>query len=253
MNPNGSDMKPVKGFIPIADLRRPNADVILVFLSANGIIFTEQCDDSWYSAHLSGAWIQTGDGVQPSNVSLFLGDDPVRVLGCTSQYQFCNSEVEPESSCTPLNGIFAAQTLAENIWQAGRQKALAEWSANALLHSAIGLPEIISQLGVSSLTSRYKLADGIQGPLPDNQWQLEVQHWFKMTLADLQRVAVETATGPTDASLNQWLQRPQTPDERQLCRNQVSNPAHFISAHLLTLCSLRKSEMTHSPPLAPLD
>lgn len=234
---NGSIMEDVSSFLPDPDLQRPAADVNLIFLSANNIAFIEPINDNWYSAHLSTVSKNVPDGgrITPSNVSYYYRDDPVRVLGCTSQYQFCNPVLEPNNSCTPLTGILAMQTLAESLWQNDKGKALTTWAAQAILEDAIGLPEVIVQLGVSSLTSRYKLATGIQAFLPDDQWQLEVEHWFTATLADLQRAIVETATGPTDAEINRWLKRPQTPEEHLLCRSQVSSLSCFISDHLLIL------------------
>lgn len=120
------------------------------------------------------------------------------------------------------------QALAQSLWQSEKQKALISWSASKILYDAIGLPEVLTSLGISSLTSRYKLRNGIQGPLPSNQWQLEVKHWFRTTLADLQRSVVETATGTMGMS-TQWMRQPQTPEERLLCRSQVSSFPYLLS------------------------
>ena len=61
----------------------------------------------------------------------------------------------------------------------------------------------MDSLGISALTARDTLLDGNQGPLPSDQWMLEVEHWHDISMAQLQRVAVELATGPSDpATLN---------------------------------------------------
>ncbi|KAL9116911.1 MAG: hypothetical protein Q9187_006560 [Circinaria calcarea] len=220
---DGSVRMAESSFNPIPELRHPTADVTLVFLSANDVAFTKPINDSWYSAHLHHTIELQSFQKKPANLTLYYHDDPVRVLGCTSQYQFCNPVLEPQISCTPLDGIWAVQGLAEALWQTDRSKALFRWSSKAILENGIGLPEVIGMLGVSSLTSRYKLALGLQGPLPDNQWKLEVIHWFTVTLADLQRIVVDIATGPVGGTINQWLKRPQTPEEHLLCRSQVGN------------------------------
>lgn len=216
-------MKGPSRFYPIPELLRPTADVTLVFLSTSDIAFVEPSNDSWYSAHFPLVLENAVRGLRPENISFYFRDDPVRVLGCASQYQYCNPNLKPDIRCTPLTGIFAVQAVAESLWQTERQKKLFNWSANAILNDAIGLPEVLSGLGVSSLTSRYKLANGVQGPLPENQWQLEVEHWFTATLADLQKMVVDIATGPMDTNVNQWLRRPQTPEEHLLCHSQVSS------------------------------
>lgn len=207
-------------FFPIPELQRPAADVSLAFLSANDVPFSQQSDDSWYSAHLPITDTFTMHNVT-TNMTLYYRDDPVRVLGCTSRYQYCNPNLEPNISCTPLTGIFAVQPLAESLWKTEQQGAMFNWSSSTILHNAIGLIEVLSKLGTSSLTARHKWADGKQGPIPDNQWQLDVEHWFTTILADLQRAAVDVVTGPLDRNFTKGLRRPQKPEERLLCDSQV--------------------------------
>ena len=210
------------------------ADITLLFLSANDVMFVEPSDDSWYSAHMRLKANSTGYSAN-NNISIYLRDDPVRVLGCTSQVQWCNPNLEPNSSCTPLTGAFPAQALAEGLWQTQNQKALSHWVTTLTRYSIADLSLIARHLGVSSLTSRYKLLQNLQGPLVTNQWQLEMEHWFSIVLADLQRAVVESATRPIDANLTQWLYRPKTPKERLPYRSQVSSLPRFLCNDLLIL------------------
>lgn len=73
------------------------------------------------------------------------------------------------------------------------------------------------------LTARDRLQGGVQGGLlPDDQWQKDVMHWHATTMAQLQGLFVETATGPPgDGVLLPWLVRPSSPVERAMCQNQV--------------------------------
>lgn len=121
-------------FIPIPDLRRPAADVTLLFLSANGIMFLEPSNDSWYSAHenSSNLWLEP----IPGNISAYKADDPVRALGCITVYSFCNPNLEAKDKCTPLAGIRAAPFLAESLWHTEKQKALFNWTANAIINGS---------------------------------------------------------------------------------------------------------------------
>ncbi|KAI9787458.1 MAG: hypothetical protein M1816_007506 [Peltula sp. TS41687] len=182
-SPNGS----YEGlFIPIPDVQSPMADVSLVFLSANDIMFSEPTDDS---------------------------------------------------CCTPLAGSDAVAELVENLWTK-EQKTFISWFKTAIHHNHPSLNSIIENLGRSSLTSRYKLQGGRQGPLPTNQWQLEVQYWFSTMLANLQMLMIDTATGPADANLTPWLRRPQNREEHRACRSQKIRSDSFTSFSTLGLAIL---------------
>ncbi|KAI9779283.1 MAG: hypothetical protein M1816_003623 [Peltula sp. TS41687] len=119
-----------------------------------------------------------------------------------------------------------------------KQKSLISWFSTAIAYSVPNLKLIVEILGRSSLTSRYKLEGGNQGPLPSNQWELEVQYWFSTALANLQMIMVDTATGPTDANLTPWLHRPQNREERLACRSQKIRSDSFASFSTLGLVIL---------------
>lgn len=75
-------------------------------------------------------------------------------------------------------------------------------------------------MGTAMLTARNSLYNGFQGPLPHNQSQLEVENWFKATLAAAQGWTVELATGPSDPRIMVWFQAPVNPDGGLQCKNQ---------------------------------
>ena len=80
---------------------------------------------------------------------------------------------------------------------------------------------VINYLMSSSLTSRQRLNAGQQGPLPDNQWQLEVENWYNIGLASLQSIA-DYAVGPGDADvMKHFWASPNSQVEEMLCKNQV--------------------------------
>ncbi|KAL1617650.1 hypothetical protein SLS54_007654 [Diplodia seriata] len=93
-------------------------------------------------------------------------------------------------------------------------------------------------MGISALLARRSLYTGNQGPLPDNQWQLEVEHWHLASLAILQRQVVEAANGPFDQEVIPLLDRPQHDDERKVCRNQKIVNSNFSSFSVLGLTIL---------------
>ena len=216
---DGTLLKEKSDFAPIPALEANATDVTLFFLSTNGVAFTKPCDDSWYHAHTQKTASLIGSG-EPA--TFYVGEEPARVLGCATRYQFCNPDPKIGRSCTPLTGIFTATAAAGALWQTKKQQDFFNTISTSILTGAGGLYDIVVTTGISSLIARHGLAVGVQGLLPSNQWQLEVENWFGVTLADLQRVTVELVTGPADPAIFRFLERPQTDEERLVCRSLVS-------------------------------
>lgn len=192
----------------------------LFFLSSNGVAFTKPCDDPWYAAHRS----KVEDASGPTQ------DGPAGVLGCVERYQFCNPDSKMGGdSCTPFTGIYTATAAAEALWRTNKQREFFNISSDSILKDAGDLHDIVMYMGISSLIARRGLTRGFQGSLPNNQWQLEVENWFTTTLADLQRVTVEYATGPTDPAVFPLLKRAQTDQEQLMCRSLVSHHSSLSS------------------------
>lgn len=217
-------------FAPIPALQANATDVTIFFLSKNGVFFIKPSDDPWFVAQDS----ERSNAIDGSSTTpLSYGDQPARVLGCVERYQFCNPDVKTGRSCTPLTGIFTATAAADALWQTDKQREFFNTSSNSILRAAGGLIEIVGLTGISSLLARHGLVNGIQGPIPSNQWQLEAENWFGATMADLQRVTVEYVTGPTDPAMFRFLDRPQAEEEHLMCRSLVS--CLFLFLFLISL------------------
>lgn len=73
------------------------------------------------------------------------------------------------------------------------------------------------------MVSTQGLVSGLMGPLPNNQWQVDVTHWRATYLAGVQAGVVSTSYGHRDSSLqsllitpfNDWIQN-------HMCDNQVN-------------------------------
>ena len=85
------------------------------------------------------------------------------------------------------------------------------------------LDGFVQTLGAASLSSKYNLVSGVQGPLPDNQWQLDVEHWHAATLVAMQGSAVDAAMGPSSEAMGKFWVGPENEVERKGCANQVRN------------------------------
>ncbi|KAL9618487.1 MAG: hypothetical protein Q9160_006806 [Pyrenula sp. 1 TL-2023] len=224
-------------WMPIPELLVRDGDVNIIFLSANDIRFLNRVEDPWYSAtNLLHEYDQYNSSISPhKDFQAFHRDDPARSLGCIERYQFCNPSLPLNIRCTPLGGILQAAQLASQLYQSAAQRDSFSWSSYAITNMAAGIREVVGTLGTSALQSRNSLTLGVQSILPDYQWELEAESWFKLTLADLQRSIVEQATGSTDPFIRQFFIRPNTTDQRRVCANQKIRSGSFTSVNVLGL------------------
>lgn len=248
---DGTVMDAKSLFTPIPALWANATDVFLFFLSANDIKFVEGCDDPWYAAT---TFDQKFSAADKWNATYCYQDEPARVLECVSRHQFCNADSNSTQSqsgksnsgqsCTPLAGFDSAVAAADAVWQTDEQRHFFNASFNKILYAGTDISTLVSVAGITSLKARDKLFSDIQGPLPNNQWQVEVENWYDATLADLQRLTVEYATDFVERILLQLLRRSHTENEHQLCHNVVSIfnffffkvETSFLIEDQLTLC-----------------
>ncbi|KAF9636305.1 hypothetical protein BFW01_g7200 [Lasiodiplodia theobromae] len=227
---NSSISTSASNFEPIPPLNIPNADVSLFFLSGNQVIYTAPTNDSWYRGNRlvseAAAILPPNPGVQGP----YFSSEAASPLACAVQEQYCSASLPStaDQRCSPLAS--SADALA-NITAMLQDDEVAlqrfKWLAAATTGRALDLPTAVGRLGVQLLTARDRLQGGVQGGLlPDDQWQKDVMHWHATTMAQLQGLFVETATGPPgDGVLLPWLVRPSSPVERAMCQNQPTPPS----------------------------
>ena len=208
-------------FFPIEELAQVDGDVTLIFLSANGIHYTNPVDDDWYAAHQT-----TNDtfkvSAHPGVEHYYLSDNPASVLGCKEQYQNCKPNLPPERGCSPLGGL---ETLASSVAasKAHRDGALS-WGLEFYV-----INDIMTALGSSALTARFGLSQGLQATLPASQWQREVENWNNIILASLQGSAVDKSVGPGNSEMLKYFwEKPSNDLEKQVCKNQVCKNSHTL-------------------------
>ncbi|KAF2108812.1 hypothetical protein BDV96DRAFT_670390 [Lophiotrema nucula] len=216
-------------FEPIPELLIPDADISVYLLSSNDIQFMVPVKDPWFSASTPGP--KAGFGTQ--NGVAYLRDDPARTMACVETYQFCNPALPDNSSCTILGGIRQAFQQASGLYADTSKREQVAWSLAAIQYMAAGFHDISDVLG--SLLARNMLVQGVQAPLPDNQWELELEYWFKLTLADLQRTIMDQAVAPTDPGLRQLVIPPTIPEQKAVCASQKIRSDSYISFNILGL------------------
>lgn len=217
---NGSILTNISTFEPTPALHQKDANIYIFFLSANRIIFSAPTTDDWYSATTLQGYIQHASVV--GKEAVYRQDEVASPLACTDQEQFCDTSLPADRQCTPLTSSNDAWTQAGAMLDGGDTASANrfDWFKSTVLNkpSPYG---IVQNLGTAALLSRSSLGVGIQRPLPANQWQLDVTHWFETSLAFIQGLFIDTATGPSDSRMLQWVHSPANAEERTLCHSQV--------------------------------
>lgn len=112
--------------------------------------------------------------------------------------------------------------------------------------SANALDMVYVSDAVPLLSSKTKFG-GVQLPLPANQRQLELAHWFSIEMVALQAAFVDHANGPQYPGLASFLSRPtdnavvDLDSWKTMCKNQVVPLPYDTSVPCLTSRDDRKS------------
>lgn len=233
---------PSSTFYPIPELQRWDGDIQIFFLSSNRLRFTQATEDPWFNASTPlGSFDFPSLQTTGDNATLYYASEPASPLGCLSQEQLCNPSLPEQSRrCTNLTrpktvGLEAA---ALGLFPPGSNSdARLTWAFNSIFHDSAAVQDVIDTLGAQALLARAGVKNGLQGPLPTNQWQTEVEHWFNTTLASLQQSFVNLARGPDDDSVLEYLVRPANSSTREAgyCKDQVRDSVHtFYIIYMLS-------------------
>lgn len=215
----------VSNFRAIEELETSDSDLVLLFLAANDIAFSNAVSDPWYSAHLQSNISMDPDakGSDTEAAGLWYADNTANVVGCTQQVQYCNPNLSRRAGCSRFMSLYDLavnfNTSDQSMWRSSKQKNLF-FEFVSTLNLAGSLPEIVNVVGVGGLTSRRSLISAIQGRLPDNQWQSDIANYVSIMLAGFQRQFVEWANGPKYTDLK--VSGPTGKYEEIYCKSQVS-------------------------------
>lgn len=233
-------------FVPIPSLFDPNGDTTLAFLSSNGIQYLDKASDPWYRATMPG------DRVYTQNISegivVYQPEEAASTVGCVRQYQFCNPSL-PSNKCGPLVSWGDVQVesaplfgITTEDWDNGVYPTESNtmgsrylWLTQVIGHGQASIPNVVMHLGQDALTSLKYFNSGIMGPLPTNQWQLDVRYWWATFLASIQAAVVNTAYGPTDPALTPYKVLPFNSHAQDMCNSQKIRSTKHVSFSLFGL------------------
>jgi hypothetical protein len=220
-------------FLPIDLLNLTNSDTILAFLSFSRA-YQAPVNDPWFSAHRNATLYQSASNLTKT---VYTRDRSIGTVGCTEAHQFCANK---GSSCTPMLGLeqvnqylFDRKYLGWSPRQNATFQRLWQASADASLTS---FPSLLIQRDIP-LLAKSQSSDPVVLALPDNQWELEMQYWHNISLAQLQRSFVEYGTGQIAANTD-YLDKASTPEDIWLCENLVVRGTVFQNFSVLALVFL---------------
>lgn len=201
-----------------------------MFLSANGVLFSEPTRDDWYRAN--NPCTQLFNNVDEGLRTFYCAEEAASPLACLEQYQVCNGD---RSRCSRVGSFGDAWGNSPELFgityddmaRAANGEHISDavsrftWFMSVTRMLPTNLGGLVAYLGTQGLASQQNFASGIQGPIPPNQWQLDVTHWWSTSLALLQAAFVESARGPADPALNATRNLPFDQAQQGMCWNQV--------------------------------
>ena len=208
-------------FSPIPELNanKPGEVVFLVFVSANGVNYIEQVDDDLFSAHQPASAIQDINELNQGDIPVFHADQPTAALGCVTRLDLWNPY---RNLSTPLLLIDTVDRVFQSLQLNERQFNTMDLILTAWEGMDCTVQGALTNPTTTSLLVRNKLSSTRVGPLPSDQWQREVTHWQATALARLQRGLLEQFTGPSDPSMDRYVNTTRNADQKELCKTQVS-------------------------------
>lgn len=225
-------------FVPIPELQRDDGDLYIIYLSGNGMRFSEPMAGEWYRATTPrGSVVSiTPEGVSKERAS-YISDEAASPMGCISQWQWCNLAYPGNRGCGPLASLLDAMYQAAPLFnltikdlEPDRPSSSEAAGARMIWHvlttftHPIKLDQLLMHLGPKSLISQTRSYTGLQLPLPSNQWQLDVVHWWNSMLAGLQAAYVDNLQGNYGTEYDSFRSPPLNKEEEKWCRNQVLWP-----------------------------
>lgn len=223
-------------FTAISSLSRTDADTTLVFLSLNAS-YLSPVHDPWFEATtltvLPDLGLLPGATGPSKDTSLYNRNAPVNVVGCTEQHQFRNPNT---GFTTRLGGqeLFEAEEQAQLGFNENQQ---ALYNRSFWIGSSLILMDVVAALGGNLLlASEYLTYESQSVSLPENQWQLEFNHYFGVGLDAMQIWAQQYVTGLPDTGLNKYVVPASDDFGKDMCHNQITRRADYRSFSVLGLC-----------------
>ena len=228
--------------------------MVLFFLSGNGVMLYQPTNDDWYRTGKDPI-LAPFRGVDGKEYQLehYLLKEPASPIACTDQYQFCRATTQGDIECPPLASLRDAFKAAAPLFDShySRMEQVdnftspleARWIYFTMIFRLAPrfLVDVVATLGPTALRSQSTLIYGIQGPLEENQWQVDVSHWWDISNAGTQAAFVNAVYRPSSPDLLRgWVNFTKSmegPCGNQVCCFRSLSLYHSFSCLLFPLLS----------------
>ncbi|KAI0839896.1 hypothetical protein F5Y06DRAFT_286321 [Hypoxylon sp. FL0890] len=233
-------------FVPLPEVNASNGALTIVFLSGDGVLFSQIADDQWYRGIVPYRMVYDM-GINGSSQT-YRPEEAASPMGCVEKWQWCNPAYPPERGCGPLSDNIDAIYGAAPLFNMTVEDLAPErpssptaigtqlvWSALIFLGNPQTIAFALLHLGAKSLISQSQLYGGVQFSLSQNQWQLDVIHWWNTILASIQASYIDTVLGYNDPEIDSSKWPPLNEEEQTMCKSQKIRSSAYTSFSLFGL------------------
>ncbi|KAH7087776.1 hypothetical protein FB567DRAFT_353579 [Paraphoma chrysanthemicola] len=201
------------GINTLPEMRRSDADVSLMAIWLNDVVYEKPVNDPLFSAHQE--WIYLPGGGY-AGVPLYRSDNAAGVIGCAEQYRYCVPRAGKPDFCTSAGGSplesFTEDFPALNPVQVRLLQ---------LLRSIARLVKIKEGAEFKNVLAQSKVTGRTSPGLPDDQWIRELVAWEARVWASYQTLIATAVIGPSvfDEFANEYTEPVVEEGDRQLCQS----------------------------------
>ncbi|KAJ4302760.1 hypothetical protein N0V90_001651 [Kalmusia sp. IMI 367209] len=221
------------GIIPLPEMHRNDADIVLIPVWPNAVVYEKPVDDPLFTAHR----VEMRPQASGKDKALYWSDFPVGVVGCALQYQICYPRAVKEDYCTEL-GPSPSPEDTSNEWP----------EATPVQHSIIQLLLSINRITnsnrsphLNNLRASKTVQIGISPGLPDDQWVQEIIGWEAFVWSGYQTMLTTSVIGPKvfDESGDDYRDSPTDAGDKQLCQSlKMRKAGGFANVNVFALIFL---------------
>ncbi|KAF2969823.1 hypothetical protein GQX73_g3789 [Xylaria multiplex] len=221
--------------------------------TGSSYLLTVPLDDPWYRFDALANFTITHVESNEQSFS-YRPSEAASPLGCAYQVQICKGNVARNDSCGPLASYSDAWGGAAHLFGVNMEaiynletdqliKAYAAdedasrfvWLLRMITNSQTDVTDIVTKISSQSLESSRSLVNSIQGPLPNNQWMLDITYWWNITLAVLQATFIDAAYGSTTPERARLQINATNAGQNSICQNQKIRSTEYISISIFGL------------------
>ncbi|KAI1313730.1 hypothetical protein F5Y03DRAFT_405204 [Xylaria venustula] len=194
---NGTVIEINSDFVPIDALVRADADTILIFLSGNGVAFSEHTNDVLYNVSTTATNIPQANGYVTQQV--YFPHAPASPLACANQHQFCTNE--HPSRCGPLASLRDAVAGAAPLF-------------------ATTYAGVVDSTATTEKAARFIYFTNGFFAVNRDVAGLDVAHLWDITMAIAQEIYLDSAYGQSSPGLEHSRENYTASEFESVCRNQ---------------------------------